>query len=462
MKIHTRKRAIFMRSVDRRNDSFGADTEGFALSSQRKAQITRRNDSFGADTEGFALSSQRKAQITRRNAVSAQEPKKFALSPQRKLSVLLVVGIIILSAKECEMGPGGDKPVTFAYICTNGTKAEGTAEAENTEQCTACNTGFELTSDKQCVTEAFAYICTNGTAVDGTTGTENTEKCSSCNPGFKVHSTTEQCVESVPPAVVTLTASLPSPSVGTVKLDWSEPADADFSHLLISWTPDTPTNPIQVNKGTRTTVIPASGLTSGRAYTFTAVSVDALDNMSAASTGATATPVFSCSSPLFATTDGTTYGGSVNVASGSGTSTDPYVIPLVDGVLTTCPIEIDFDHSAVAFAVGGEYFRIDNMPTGASYTSSTLAWDFKSTTDDGVGLVLRRRIDGEIPGAASVGRITTTVFNGAMICGVAQNESCNMNTYTDDTTVMPTSARTFWFVLGSASGVDSLTLTLTP
>ena len=60
MNIHTRKRAVFVRSFDRRN------------------------------------------------AVSAQEPKRFALSLQRKLSVLLVVGIIILSAKECEMGPGGD------------------------------------------------------------------------------------------------------------------------------------------------------------------------------------------------------------------------------------------------------------------------------------------------------------------------------------------------------------------
>ena len=66
MNIHTRKRAIFMRSVDRRNDSFGADTEGFALSSQRKAQITRRN------------------------AVSAQEPKRFALS--RTAQTLSFVG----------------------------------------------------------------------------------------------------------------------------------------------------------------------------------------------------------------------------------------------------------------------------------------------------------------------------------------------------------------------------------
>ena len=130
MKIHTSKRAMLMRSVARRNDSFGADTEGFALSSQRKAQITRRN------------------------AVSAQEPKRFALSAQRKLSVLLVVGILILSAKECEMGPGGDKPVTFVYICTNGTKAEGTTKTEGTEKCSACETGFALSSANECAVDS--------------------------------------------------------------------------------------------------------------------------------------------------------------------------------------------------------------------------------------------------------------------------------------------------------------------
>ena len=130
MNIHTRKRAMLMRSVARRNDSFGADTEGFALSSQRKAQITRRN------------------------AVSAQEPKKFALSAQRKLSYLLVVGILILSAKDCAMDPGGDKPVTFAYICTNGTKAEGTVKTEGTEKCSACETGFALSSANECATDS--------------------------------------------------------------------------------------------------------------------------------------------------------------------------------------------------------------------------------------------------------------------------------------------------------------------
>ena len=138
MKIHTSKRAIFMRSVARRN----------AVSAQ--------------EPKKFALSSQRKAQITRRNAVSAQEPKKFALSAQRKLSVLLVVGIIILSAKDCDMkpmGPGGDgdKPVTIAYICTNGAIAEGIADAEGMEKCSACDGGYALNSANACVVPVYQH-----------------------------------------------------------------------------------------------------------------------------------------------------------------------------------------------------------------------------------------------------------------------------------------------------------------
>ena len=343
-------------------------------------------------------------------------------------SVLLMVGIIIMSTSECDvkpMGPGGDgdKPVTFAYICTNGTVAEGTTGTENTEKCSACETGFVLSSVKQCVV-----------------------------PG-----------DETPPAVVTLTASLPSPSVGTVQLDWREPADADFSHLLISWTPATAGSPIQVNKGTRTTVIPASGLTSGTAYTFTAISVDATGNMSAASTGATATPVFSCDSPLFATTTGGPYAPQPNVASGSGTTSDPYLIPLVDGVPTTCPIVIDFDHSGEDITGGTEYFRITNMPTGASYASSTLAWDFKDAalSTDSVSLNLRE--DGATPGPADDKEIAyTSNGKGARICGDANNESCAMNTQIGEVAIMPTGARTVAFVIYNLALTDSVTFTLTP
>ena len=375
MNIHTRKRAMLMRSVDRRN------------------------------------------------AVSAQEPKKFALSSQRKLSVLLVVGIIILSAKECEMkpvGPGGDKPVTFDYICTNGTVADGTAKVKNTEKCSACDSGFELNSAKACVASVgtIAYICTNGIIAEGVAPTASTEKCSACDAGFELNSanacvasvgtivyictngiiaegvaptaSTEKCsacdagfeldpantcvVDITAPAVVTLTTSLPS--VGTVGLSWTEPADADFSHLLISWTPNLPDAPIQVNKGTTTTVIAASGLTSGTPYTFTAISVDTTGNESAASTGAMATPL-SCPNPLFATTTGGPYTPQANVASGSGAVNNPRLIPLVDGIHPTCPIIIEVDSSSLTLAGSLSYYRIDNMPIGATYTSSTLAWNFK-------------------------------------------------------------------------------------
>ena len=46
------------------------------------------------------------------------------------------------------------KPVTFAYICTNGTKAEGTAKVKDTEKCSACETGFAQNADMQCATDS--------------------------------------------------------------------------------------------------------------------------------------------------------------------------------------------------------------------------------------------------------------------------------------------------------------------
>ena len=113
--------------------------------------------------------------------------------------VLLVVGIIILSAKDCDMkpvGPGGDgdKPVTLAYICPNGTVTAGTAPAENTEKCSACNTGFELSANT-CVAlpDTIAYICTNGIIAAGIAEAENTEKCSACDSGFTLNAANE-CV----------------------------------------------------------------------------------------------------------------------------------------------------------------------------------------------------------------------------------------------------------------------------
>ena len=112
--------------------------------------------------------------------------------------VLLVVGIIMLSAKECEMdpmGPGGDK--SFAYICPNGTVTVGTAPAKNTEKCSACNEGFDLTANT-CVASpgTIAYICTNGAIAAGIAPATDTEKCSACDEGFEL--TANACVASAP------------------------------------------------------------------------------------------------------------------------------------------------------------------------------------------------------------------------------------------------------------------------
>ena len=95
------------------------------------------------------------------------------------------------------VGPGGDKPVTFAYICPNGTVTAGTAPAKNTEKCSACNTGFNLTANT-CVASpgTIAYVCTNGAIAEGIAEAANTEKCSACNTGFNL--TANTCVASAP------------------------------------------------------------------------------------------------------------------------------------------------------------------------------------------------------------------------------------------------------------------------
>ena len=119
----------------------------------------------------------------------------------RTYVLLLVAGIIILSASECDMKPvglGGDKPVTFAYICPNGTVTAGTAPAKNTEKCSACNTGFELNGAKACVASpgTIAYICTNGAIAEGIADAADTEKCSACDEGFELSA--NACVASAP------------------------------------------------------------------------------------------------------------------------------------------------------------------------------------------------------------------------------------------------------------------------
>ncbi len=76
-------------------------------------------------------------------------------------------------------------------------------------------------------------------------------------------------------------------AAGGATVSWTEPSDADLSHILLTWNPigGDQTSPLRVAAGTTTTTI--TGLTHGTQYSFTAVSVDTTGNQSAASQAGT-------------------------------------------------------------------------------------------------------------------------------------------------------------------------------
>ena len=169
----------------------------------------------------------------------------------RTYVLLLVVGIIILSASDCDMkpvGPDGDKPVTFAYICPNGTVTAGTAPAKNTEKCSACNTGFDLNGARACVASpgTIAYICTNGAIAAGIAPAANMEKCSACNIGFAL--TANTCVAAAPvvsvpvyqhPLASTLIPAGPFSLASSVKVSHTATlATSDFFGVAVAFAGD--------------------------------------------------------------------------------------------------------------------------------------------------------------------------------------------------------------------------------
>ena len=105
--------------------------------------------------------------------------------------------------------------------------------------------------------------------------------CPSSSSGGSSSSSGGAAADSTPPAVVTdLAGTVSGTAVG---LTWTDPADADFSHLLISWEPagGMPAQPLQVNKGAGR--VNVTGLAVSTSYSFTAISVDATGNRSVAS-----------------------------------------------------------------------------------------------------------------------------------------------------------------------------------
>ena len=72
------------------------------------------------------------------------------------------------------------------YICTNGMATGGIAAAENSERCTSCAAGYDLSgaADAEGTVCAPNYICTNGMATGGIAAAENSERCTSCAAGY--------------------------------------------------------------------------------------------------------------------------------------------------------------------------------------------------------------------------------------------------------------------------------------
>ena len=90
--------------------------------------------------------------------------------------------------------------------------------------------------------------------------------------------------DTTPPGLVTNLRALQVESTPVeVQVGWTAPFDSDLASILLSWEPTGgfPTSPTMVPATDRTTTI--IGLTADTEYTFTAVSVDAEGNMSAAS-----------------------------------------------------------------------------------------------------------------------------------------------------------------------------------
>ena len=174
----------------------------------------------------------------------------------------------------------------------------------------------------------------------------------------------------LPPADVTgFTASAPSEG-GSVELAWTNPTNADFASVSISWTPmDGEIQPVEITNGTTTREI--TGLTDGTEYTFTIKSVDMANNKSA---GVMAT----------ATSDSTAPADVMNVTS---TSTENSVTLTWEDPMDTDLANISINwtggstgtHLAIGEGMGMTMIpnptTISNLTIGADYTFTLTAVD---------------------------------------------------------------------------------------
>ncbi len=97
--------------------------------------------------------------------------------------VILVVLVVLVACPATPSGGGGT-----GYLCANGTPSSlRDATADGLSRCASCNSGFTL-ANGACLP---AYVCVNGTPAEGTTDTAGQTRCASCNLLYRLDGTTD-------------------------------------------------------------------------------------------------------------------------------------------------------------------------------------------------------------------------------------------------------------------------------
>ena len=179
-----------------------------------------------------------------------------------------------------------------------------------------------------------------------------------------------------------------------VTLNWTNPTDSDFSHVLITWTPNGPDAPERVDNAATFTATALPALADDATYTFTIVTVDTTGNQPDATsgeTGTTATVTTDTTPP--ASVAGNTISGSVVAGSASLSWTNPADADLLHVEITWAPdtttaqpvISTDGTAAITGFATDtGTVYTFTLVAVDANNNRSAGA-DFMVTSNDGSG-----------------------------------------------------------------------------
>ena len=193
-----------------------------------------------------------------------------------------------------------------------------------------------------------------------------------------------------PPSLITLSA-VPGNVPNSIEVTWTDPVDADFSHILLYWTP-TGSNveqPLKVEKGIESATITEL---SSDFYTFTAVTVDTSNNVSATSEriGASTDVVSPSAITLTATA---APNGDVEI-----TWNDPLTSNVSHILISWEPVE-DHIEQPLRVASGVETAAISGLTEAEDYVFTAVAVDDSGNESDASAPSASVTVDGTGPSA---------------------------------------------------------------